>query len=191
MNMSVYEWPRYSQAQICLVYVPKWECSFKDSALPFYKFLSTTTNLSLKMIGTSSDTYTGEFPTNGNHSSEISRGYITVGSKQWYGQVFLPEKLTLSFTMFSWPQLIILKQETEGHLGDLGLRNPIREDLKHLNSTQRLPFRWTAVDPNHKVSFTRLICNFHPQALSLSVGISQRNLFTISLFPNISLLKTL
>ena len=107
VNTSVYEWPRYSQAQIGLVCVPKSEYSFKDPALPFYKFLSTTTNLSSKMIGTSSDTYTGEFPTNGNHSSEISRGYITVGSKRWYGQAFLPEKLSLSFKMFSRTQQVM------------------------------------------------------------------------------------
>lgn len=55
----------------------------------------------------------------------------------------------------------------------------------------RLPLiGWPVVDPNHKLSFIGavfigMVLKSHPQAFSLSMAVSQSQLFTINLFPNV------
>lgn len=42
----------------------------------------------------------------------------------------------------------------------------------------RLPLiRWPVADPNHELSLIGLLLNFYPQALNLSMAVSQRPLF--------------
>ena len=60
-----------------------------------------------------------------------------------------------------------------------------RRSIYYKTSNLNLPWRWPVVDPDHHMHFIGQVRDFHPQALNLTVAVSQRQLFAFYLSLNI------